>query len=930
MNVLLEIHDDAELMFPLRGLPTIDFTRGWDSGLEKLREQLAKIESPSGKLRTLDEKLRRRRRDLRKATGAEQRRLEQEIANMEQQVADQRQLADRQAASVRHTWERAEHSLAEARASTAPPSQGPGVRYVNPMPTAIQPWFVDRANEMEALHRHLANADVHLVVVSGPEGTGKSRLVCHALGSIDTGRTSVTAAVVYLSATGSRPVTASVLFADLTRLLSSETKASLAPLLAHPDVTTLQKLDAVITQLAGTDVVVIVDDAEQLTDTATGKLRDAELDEALRSLLVRRDHRVTVVLVTRTTPWDLLRMVPGRGVELRLGARLPQEETRVLLRGMDPEDSFGLGTAPDGLLDRVHALTQGHPRTLEMVFANLAIAGPRHMSLERLVEAMVKVPSSEMLDFLIDEAHRQLDPATQRALQALAVYGRPVPPAAIDDLLAPYDQGRDSHASLQRLLDLSLVRRDADGFSLPAMDQARVLRGIPVGTAADRDRDPPPFTQTALLRQAADHYRHTRQDEPRSLDDLAPQIAEIDLLIRGQEHAAALRLIDALDREYLSRWGYSHALVPQRKTLEGHLKIPWLELVNLASLGGADEQSGRYHAAIERYHKALALARRLNRADSQKKLYANLGGAYLAMGWQQRALECYQLALAISREHGSRAEEATPLIGLAVCYAMSGRFSDALQYGQEALDIVREVENTRLECEIHLRVGSWYGILGEVPAALRRLREGHDLAHRLWDRPTEGRLLDATAEILIDQGRIARATALTERAVRIGQEIGNPPLLRAANTTLALVHLCADDLEAARTAIDTAIRFRHPSEGFGLLALHGLTALRQGDRLTAEVSFATLLGEAHALQSSSGDFWSFSVLDAEAFAHCGRFLLEEEGNLDAAVNAFHGARSLTAEPGVVARIVRMLCELEEVGSPGCLDAALDAATGYPA
>ena len=49
------------------------------------------------------------------------------------------------------------------------------------------------------------------------------------------------------------------------------------------------------------------------------------------------------------------------------------------------------------------------------------------------------------------EAFSRLDPAAQQAMQALAIYGRPVTPAAVDYLLQPYLPGVNSAPVLNRL-----------------------------------------------------------------------------------------------------------------------------------------------------------------------------------------------------------------------------------------------------------------------------------------------------------------------------------------------------------------------------------------------------------------------------------------------------------------------------------------------
>ena len=67
-----------------------------------------------------------------------------------------------------------------------------------------------------------------------------------------------------------------------------------------------------------------------------------------------------------------------------------------------------------------------------------------------------------MVQKLVGEAFNRLDPSAQKVMQALAVYNRPVSPAAIDYLLQPHLPSIDSALVLNRLVNMHFARREAD------------------------------------------------------------------------------------------------------------------------------------------------------------------------------------------------------------------------------------------------------------------------------------------------------------------------------------------------------------------------------------------------------------------------------------------------------------------------------------
>jgi tetratricopeptide (TPR) repeat protein len=181
----------------------------------------------------------------------------------------------------------------------------------------------------------------------------------------------------------------------------------------------------------------------------------------------------------------------------------------------------------------------------------------------------------------------------------------------------------------------------------------------------------------------------------------------------------------------------------------------------------------------------------------------------------------------------------------------------------------------------------------------------------------EAKTLSAAAEVLIDQGRLAEAVRLADKAIAIGERLENPDVAPSALATRALAHLCAGALDLAWESAKQASNLRRPGHALTAPLLHGIIALRrQGDRSMAEDSFLDAHSEAVSLRGKEGQ--RVEYLDAEGIACCGLALVTERGEerLDRAMRAFRAARAITAASGIIDRTVRLLDELEDPWSNG--------------
>lgn len=311
----------------------------------------------------------------------------------------------------------------------------------------------------------------------------------------------------------------------------------------------------------------VVDNLGSLQDSATGALTDPEL-QALFDVALEQGSELRILITSREPlalqgafkMWE--RLVP-------LNEGLPTEEAVALLRACDPDGAAGLRDASDDLLRALAEKAAGFPRALEAI-AGLLLEDPL-LSPEAMLQG-VALLSGEISTLIVQKAIARLSPEALRIMEALALFERPVKQNALAYLLSPYLDISLLRTLLARLVSsyFASFNKVTQQFALHAIDRAYCYQLIPAGTAADRIRTPAPYTCVALHQRAADFYKLQRKPQAqwRTMDDLAPQISELEHRLAAEDYAEAARVLSLIDRDYLWEWGQQ----PQLRTWYEHLQ----------------------------------------------------------------------------------------------------------------------------------------------------------------------------------------------------------------------------------------------------------------------------------------------------------------------------------------------------------------------
>ena len=761
-----------------------------------------------------------------------------------------------------------------------------------------------------------------LLTVVGRGGIGKTAMVCRLLKALEGGQLPddygplEVDGIVYLSPVGIHKVTYPNLFADLTRLLPEASAQRLEQRYQDARQTTAEQMLALLEAFPSGRSVLLLDNFEDVVDSETLVITDPALDEALRTLLTAPGHGIKVILTTRVAPKALLLVQPALQQRLNLDEGLESPYAEDLVRAMDPDGTLGLKTASDELLATARERTRGYPRALEALVA--IMAADRDTSLPELLAETSKLLPDNVVQALVGEAFNRLDPLAQQVMQALAIYGLPVPPVAVDYLLLPSLVTIDSAPVLSRLVNMQFVRREAGRYYLHQVDRDYALSRLPAGQPPDRDAHPAPFTRHALWHRGADYFEQTQtpREEWKTLDDLAPQLAEFELRYQGEDYDTAAQVLLGISFDYLTQWGHYRLTAEMHQRLQGHLEDPWTNAANKSGLGDCYRSLGEFARATGLQEEALAIARETGDRQGEAAYLVNLGNCYWELGQIARAIGLYEQALAIDRETGDRQGEGTELGNLGNCYVKLGQIARAIDLYEQALAIARETGDRPGEARHLGNLGNRYSDLGQIARAIDLYEQALAIDHETGER--YGQAIDLVNLGLVhgDLGSRDHSVEYFRQAMEIADAIGSAQAQSSAYLSLARIQLVTGDLPAAQQAISAARNHDYPTDRAELSLLSGIAQLRGDQTAAAPQEFRDAITQAdELLQQTSG---AFKALDTKALALCGLALTTEPGKAAEASAMFRAARAITSADGIVRQTLALFNTLAAADRGGIL------------
>jgi tetratricopeptide (TPR) repeat protein len=465
---------------------------------------------------------------------------------------------------------------------------------------------------------------------------------------------------------------------------------------------------------------------------------------------------------------------------------------------------------------------------------------------------------------------------------------------------------------------MQFVSRDAGRYYIHQVDRDYALSRIEDGDSDDRDAEVPPLTRFALKHRAADWFKLSRKPREawKTLGDLAAQLSEFELRCEGGDYYTAAAVLGEIDYDYLNLWGHYRLLIDLHEHLQGKIDDPEIALISAGNLGNAYYRIGQIQRAISLYEQALHLARGQNDRWSEGAWLIGIANCVGDLGQNTRAIEYLEQALGISRELRDRKSESVQLGNLGIRYAEIGQNSQAMEYYERALLIDREIESSEGEARNLVNMGSCFKDLGRTDVALRYYRDGLSVARRLGYR-----LFEAQAHLNIGQLNLSNenwsdSAREFERAIEIANDIGYPQNSREANEGLALVNVYGKNLNAAREMLEAARKFDVPLGNHRTSAVLGVVALLQRDLDSARAAFAAAINEADQLIALTPE--RYDALDFKGLSLCGLALCGDPAQIPTAKAAYHAARAVTRDAGIVRAVLQYFDALVQADTDGIL------------
>ena len=667
----------------------------------------------------------------------------------------------------------------------------------------IQPTpLIGRTAELATLQAWLREDGDRLVVLTGPGGTGKTRLA------------------LQLAANLLNEMPDGVFVVDLDPAVVTDATLVLpriAETLGVREGGDRSLFDALVVYLNGKRLLLVLDNFEQVLDAGAdiGRLLRACAGISVvitsRARLGIRAEREFPVLPLPTP--DPRRLPP-------LAELAEIDAVRLFLqRAAAVRSDFALTDANAASVAAICARLDGLPLAIELAAARIRAMSPQ-MLLDRLVNRLALLKNGardlperqQTLRATIEWSHSLLAPAEQALFARLAVFAGGFQ-LDVAEALFGNDAGGDVIDGVMTLVDHSMLRAVTGGDGEPRYTMLETLREfglerLAAEGAAGRAREAHAGWCLALADEAGAGLAGA--DQTVWIDRLEVEHDNLRGGLGWMAEAGRAGDLLTLAGALAPFWEIRGFLTEGRRWLEQALAgapaagEPASELRAVLSAGNLAHMQGRFEQARAHYETGVVLARTIGDQGREASLLSNLGSVALALGDLDEAAALYRRSLALADALGDRRRRGNALANLGAVAHYRGEIADARERYAECLALWRELGDRHGETDMLLNL---LLLLSPDPdqadAARNYGEECLSLARRLGARQVEAFALSGLGSLETARGRPLEAIRQHEQSLKIFRELDDQSGIgrELANLGLALI----DRSETAR-AIDLLLQ----------------------------------------------------------------------------------------------------------------------------
>jgi predicted ATPase/class 3 adenylate cyclase len=619
--------------------------------------------------------------------------------------------------------------------------------------------FVGRERELAEV-QHLLREGTRLLTITGPGGTGKTRLALQIAAELLDTQPDGVWFVELASLTDTQMVPQAALAA-----LGLREEAGRAP------------LQSLLEHVSGKHLLLILDNCEHLLDACA----------ELAGRLLRSCRSVTILATSRealnTAGETIYPLAPFAVPDPRrleeIEALGQYEAVRLFLdRAVAAVPSFRLDKQNAPAVAEVCYHLDGIPLALELAAARLRV-----LSVERLAERLqdrfrlltggsrTELPHHQTLRALFDWSHDLLSPAERAFLRRLSVFsGGWTLEAAEAICVDPQLPEQDVLDLLTSLVEKSLVLRDPSGDRYTVLETVRQYAREKLGAAGEAQQ---------FLAAHAHYFLYAlehREERPFRIDvEMDNLRAALDGCIQRGDAGTGLRLAAAL----IDFWMTRGSLREGQAWMERLLQVPGGEnerlrarvLVGAATLAGMQEDVG---AARRLAAEGLALARSLGDPSLIARALRPVGYRALRDFDFAAARSCFSEGLELFRQLNQPLYVAERLSDLGHVERLSGNTAVARACYEESIRLFREIGRPD-RCATPLTdLGHIAHREGQHREALDCLSEALTQFSRMKSPWAVASVCAVLASIAHSQGQLVRAARLFGAAAGLRAAVGAP------------------------------------------------------------------------------------------------------------------------------------------------------------